>query len=178
MTGIVTGFEIGKNSNGTRDVVLLQVRISDPKDIQTIELMTPPGDDSIPPAGSRVVILQPSKSWKIAIANQDSITPQAGEGEKRLYSQAGGSEQAYIFIKSDGTIEVNGNSKTAVRFEDLQTALNTFKNSIESAIAGAITGHIHAVVTPPAGPTGPGSGAAPPVAVDISAAQAQEVKLP
>ena len=73
MTGIVTGFEIGKNRNGTKNVVLLQVRLRDKNDIQTVELMTPPGDDSIPPNGAKVAIFQVSPSYKIAIANSDNI---------------------------------------------------------------------------------------------------------
>lgn len=180
MTGIVTGFEIAKNRNGANSVVLLQVRISDQNDIQTVELMTPPGDDSIPPIGSRVKIFDAGQAWKIAIADQDSITPTVDAGEKKIYSQSGGSEAAYIYLRSDGVAEVNGNAKSAVSFQDLATAINSLISSIDAAIAGAITGHTHVYAPGPSPPvpTAPGVGAAPSVVGDISAAEVQEVLLP
>ena len=134
MTGIVTGFEIGKNRNGTKNVVLLQVRLRDRKDIQTVELMTPTGDDSIPPLNSRVAILAVSKSYKIAIAQHDNIDPSMDEGEKKIYSQSGDTIQAFINLLNTGIIEINGNSDFAVAFNDLKTGFDQLRSDHNSHI--------------------------------------------
>lgn len=177
MTGIVTGFEIGKNRNGTGDVVLLQVRISDQKDIQTVELMTPPGDDSIPPIDSRVVILQVSSSWKIAIANQDGISPQSGAGEKRLYSQSGGSEAAYVYLRDDGKIEINGNADFAVAFNDLKSGFDQLKSNFNTFVTTIFNLHTH-ISSAPASPTGPPVPTGSSSSASIDASKVEEVLLP
>ena len=134
MTGIVTGFEIGKNRNGTKNVVLLQVRLRDKNDIQTVELMTPPGDDSIPPLNSRVAILKISESYKIAIAQHDNIDPSMDEGEKKIYSQSGDTIQAFINLLNNGIIEINGNSDFAVAFNDLKAGYDQLRSDHNSHI--------------------------------------------
>lgn len=161
MTGIVTGFEIGKNRNGTKNVVLLQVRLRDAKDIQTIELMTPAGDDSIPVNGSRVAILQVSSSYKIAIAQNDNITPIMGAGEKMIYSQSGNAIEAFIKLLNTGIIEINGNNDFAVRFNALQAAINTFIGLLNTTLSTKLDG----------------AGVAGTLTLDISSAKVSEVKI-
>jgi len=161
MTGIVTGFEIGKNRNGSKDVVLLQVRLRDAKDIQTIELMNPAGDDSIPVNGSKVAILQVSSSYKIAIAQNDNITPIVGAGEKMIYSQAGDVIKAFTKWLDTGIIEINGNNDFAVRFNALQSAINTFIGLLNTALSTKLDG----------------GGAAGTLTLDISSAKVDEVKI-
>lgn len=180
MIGIVRGHKISKNGNGKNKVVLLQVELSTPENIETVELMTPPGDESIPAKGSRVEILAPGSGYKIAIAFQDTIEPTIGEGEKLLYSQDETGKKATLYLKKDGTIEINGSADSAVSFGDLQSAISNMVSSINTAIAGAITGHAH-VYSPgpsPPIPTGTGVGSAPTVTVDISGAEVPTVKLP
>ncbi len=164
MTGIVTGFKIGKNRNGTKNVVLLQVRLRDIKDIQTIELMTPAGDDSIPPNGSRVSILQVSPSYKIAIAQNDNIIPIMGPGEKMIYSQANNIIEAFIKLLNTGIIELNGNNDFAVRF-------NSLKSGFDSLVSDFNT-HTH-----PTAPTGPVSTPTVPSTASIDASKVNEVKI-
>lgn len=161
MTGTVTGFTIGKNKNSSEDVVLLQVRLRDDKDIQTIEYMTPPGDDSIPPNGAKVIILQVSPSYKVAIANRDKITPTVGAGEKMIYSQASDAVAAFIKLLNTGIIELNGNSDFAVRFNALQSAINTFIGLLNTALSTKLDG----------------GGAAGTLTLDISSAKVNEVKI-
>ncbi|HUX59716.1 MAG TPA: hypothetical protein VMV32_00275 [Ignavibacteriaceae bacterium] len=163
MTGIVTGFEIGKNRNGSKDVVLLQVRLRDAKDIQTIELMTPAGDDSIPVNGSKVAILQVSSSYKIAIAQNDNITPIMGAGEKMIYSQAGDVIKAFTKWLDSGIIELNGNNDFAVQFNALKTGFDLLVTNFNA--------HVHTE-------TG-GTTSAPtiPSTADIDASKVSEVKI-
>ena len=163
MTGIITGYEIGKNKNGTKKVLLLQVRISDSEDIQTVEYMNSPGDDSVPAIGSRVLVLQITKAWKIGIAVQDQIEPEMSEGEKKLYSQENGEVKAYIKILKDGTIEINGNADFAVAYTDLNTALQTFINDLNTKLTTALT----AV-----------GGSWTGISLDISGSKLDKVKMP
>ena len=163
MTGIVTGFAVGKNRNGTKNVVLLQVRISDAKDIQTIELMTPAGDDSIPPNGARVSILQVSNSYKIAIAQNDNIDPIMDVGEKMIYSQLNNSITAFIKLFTDGIIHLNGDNDYAVRFNDLKSGFDLLVTNFNS--------HVH---TETGGTT---STPTIPSTADIDAAKVNEVKI-
>jgi len=163
MTGTVTGFEIGKNRNGTKNVVLLQVRLRDAKDIQTIELMTPAGDDSIPVNGSKVAILQVSPAYKIAIAQNDNITSTMGAGEKMIYSQAGDVIKAFIKWLDTGIIELNGNNDFAVRFNALKTGFDLLVTNFNA--------HVH---TETGGTT---STPTVPSTADIDASKVDEVKI-
>jgi len=161
-TGIITGYEIGKNKTGTKDVVLLQVRITDKDDIQTIELRNNPGVDSIPALGSRVVILQITPSWKIAVATSDNITSDSSDGEMRLYSQDADVIMAFMKLLKSGIIEINGNGDFAVRFNALDTALQAFITDLNTKLTTAFTGV---------------GGAWPGTSLDISGAKVDEVKI-
>ena len=161
-TGIVTGYEIGKNKTGTKDVVLLQVRITDKTDIQTVELMNNPGDDSVPALDSRVAILEVGPAWKIGIAVSDNITPIMQDGEKRIYSQDSGVVKAFVAMLKSGIIEINGNTDFAVRFNALNTALQAFLTDLNTKLGIAFTA---------VGGTWPGT------SVDISGAKIDEVKV-
>lgn len=161
-TGIVTGWELGQNKNGTKIVVLLQVRITDKQDIQTVEYMNPAGEDSIPPVNSRVLILKVGHAWKIAIAASDSIDADMDEGEKKLYSQASGVITAFIKLLNTGIIELNGNADFAVRYNALNTALQAFITDLNTKLVTAFTG---------VGGTWPGT------SMDISGAKVEEVKV-
>ncbi len=163
MTGIVTGFSIGKNRNSSENVVLLQVRLSGIKDIQTIEYMNSPGDDSIPPNGVKVIILQVTSSYKVAIANRDKITPIMGAGEKMIYSQAGDVIKAFIKWLDTGIIELNGNADFAVRFNALKTGFDNLKSDHNT--------HVH---TETGGTT---STPTVPSTADIDSSKVAEVKI-
>ena len=166
MTGIVTGFKIGKNRNSTKNVVILQVRLRSKNDIQTVQLMNPPGDDSVPPIGSKVVIVKVSENYKIAIAQSDNIEPVVDIGEKMIYSQAGGIIKAFIKFLNDGILEINGNNDFAVRFNALKTGFDTLKSDFNTFLV-----HVHgASGTPPVPP-------AIPSAASIDSSKVQEVKI-
>jgi len=175
MTGTVKGYEVKTNRDSTQKVLMLQVEVSGPDDIQSIEYMSHAGDDHIPTVGSIVTILQAGKAWKIAIASNDGVDFDTGlaGGERKLYAPGG----AELIFRDDGTIEINGNADNAVSYNDLEAAINNLVSSINTAISGWITGHAHPVTTAP-GTTGPGAGAGPSVTADITAAKVNEVKLP
>ena len=163
MIGTVKGFQIGKNRDGINDVLLLQVEISDPDDIQTVEYMSSAGDDTIPPEGSRVTILSVGGSaWKIAIASNDNIAPSMSEGERKIYSSSGGAIKAFVNFLSSGNLELNGNGNSSVTFTALNTALQLLVTSINATFATKLDG----------GGT-PGA-----LTLDISASEENTVRLP
>ena len=166
MIGTVRGFEIGPNRDGTNDVLLLQVEMSDPDDIQTVEYFSGAGDDTIPPVGSLVTILSVGRAWKIAIASNDNIAPSMTEGERKIYSSDGGVIKAFINWLSSGILELNGNSDFAVRFNALETGFNTLRSDHNTFLV-----HVHgASGTPPVPPAVPST-------ASISAAKVDEVKI-
>jgi phage gp45-like len=125
MTGIVRGFEVTKNRDGTKNILMLKVEISGPDDVQSVEYMSHAGDDHIPPIDSIVIVLQAGKAWKIAIASNEgnNFDSSLNEGERKLYAPGG----AYIKLLDDGKIELNGNTDFAVAFNDLKAGFDQFR---------------------------------------------------
>lgn len=173
-TGIITGYEIGRNKSGTKDVVLLQVRMSnDQDDIQTVELMNNAGDGSVPAIGSRVIITQLGPSWKIGIAESDEIDPEVQDGEVHHYSQDAGTIKAFIKLLKSGIIELNGNTDFAVRFTALETGFNQLKADFNAFLT-----HVHSGVTTGGGTSGPTIPPVTPSTASIAGAKVDEVKVP
>jgi phage gp45-like len=164
--GTVTGREIRPNIDGSKDVLLLQVEITDPEDIQTVEVIGHAGEDSNPPDGSTVLIVKVGNAWKLAPAVNDGIEPDASltPGEKKVYSSDGGTIKSFIkwlknkLVLSGDVIEVNGSADFAVRLNALNTALQTMLTSLNADIV-----------------TAGGSGT---TTLDISGAKVDTVKLP
>ena len=157
-TGTITGRTITTNRDGQNDRVMLQVQMTNPDDIQTVEYVGLPGQDENPINGSRVYIIEVGDSYKIGIAVDDGIAPGMDTGEKRLYSLSdAGAIQAFIKLLKTGIIEVNGNADFAVRFNALNTALQSMLTALNADIVSA-----------------GGSGG---TTLDISGAKVDEVKL-
>ena len=189
--GRIVGREIKKNRDGTKTSLLLQVEISSPDDIQTVELISQDGEDTNPVDNSRVIIIPIGQAYKIAVAVDDGIEPDPTQvpGEKKIYSSDGGVIKAFIqWLKTgamiiSGTllqilgsskiemtapvIEINGNADFAVSFNDLQTAFVAFQAEFDA--------HIHSGVL--AGPVFSGVPTVP-SAVDITPAKVTTVKFP
>jgi len=94
--GTVRGREKKPNRNGAGDVILLQVEISGPDDIQTVELITHAGDEASPPNGAQVILVQIGPAWVVALAADDLIPPDIDVGERRVYSQDAGTRKATV----------------------------------------------------------------------------------
>jgi len=132
-TGEITGTKIEKNLDGENKVRILNVEVTEPDDTQKIQQVLHAGEDDGLVKGSTAVILEISPAYKIVIGIDDGIEPSMGDGEKKVYSQAGGSIKAFINCLKDGNIDINGDDDNAVRFSkmeqaynDLRTDLNTF----------------------------------------------------
>jgi phage gp45-like len=173
-TGIVTGRELKKNRDSGNDRLLLQVQITDADDIHTVEYMSPPGEDSNPPNGTKVLIVDVGRAYKVAIAADDNISPSMAEGEKKLYSISSGTIAAFINFLQSGIVEINGNNDFAVRFNELETGFNQFRTdfnnfvTIFNAHTQVVSGGVAQIPAVPGVQT----------TADISAAKVNEVKLP
>lgn len=160
--GTVTGQEVRKNRDGFADVRLLQVRMTNDTDIQTVQYMPTSGDDSPPQIDDLVVILSLGTAFRVAVGVQDSVTPIAAPGERRLYSRDGdGDLAAVIALLANGNMELNGNADSAVRHAALNTALQGLVTAINSVLATKLNG----------------AGAAGLLTLDLSAAESPTVKL-
>jgi hypothetical protein len=118
--GRVTGFQIGKNREGEVDCLLLQVEVSEPDDIQTVELYGSGGRDYNPPTNSTVVVIPIHQALQIAVAVNDGIVPESEPGEVELYSVDGyaGSKKAKLKLFVDGICKINNGGPAAARVGD------------------------------------------------------------
>jgi hypothetical protein len=158
-TGVIVGIEKGENRDGENKRLLLSVEISDPDDVQIVELILPFGLDVYPPVGSKVFLDKAGESYKICMAVDDGIGPNTEEGESIVYSVSEGAIVArtyyknngdieiesvgggFVNIRKDGSVEVNGDSDFMVRFSALQTAFNQLKSDFDTHIhSGVVTG--------------------------------------
>lgn len=108
VTGRVTGRKFGKNKDGSKNTLNLQVEITSPDDVQTVQLMSQTGEHNNPPNDSDVVILSIGEAFKIAIASDDAIEFDILPGEKVIYSTSedGKTLKAYAHLKNNGDIHV------------------------------------------------------------------------
>jgi phage gp45-like len=160
MTGIIKGYEIKKNRDGLKNVLMLQCEISGPDDVQSIQYMSAAGDNQIPPIGSLVYILSAGRSWKIAISSleDNDFDSSLSEGERQIKMPSG----SYVRLNNDGTIELNGNSNNAVTYAALNAGLQAMLTAINANLALKLDG----------------AGAPGTSTLDISGAEENTVKLP
>jgi len=116
-----------------------------------------PGDDSRPlPSDSTAYIENNNIGGKSAVGFLDTENPPvSGDGERRLYSRDAGSNiVAIIFLKKDGTIQLNSGSDFAVRFSALETAYNELQAKFNAHVHGGVepgTGSTATTTTPSVG---------------------------
>ena len=159
--GIVTGQSIEAYRGGDT-VRMLQVQLLGDFP-ETIEWFDIAGEDTAPVNGDKVIVLELSRNYKIAVATKDLITAAVNAGERKFYSRdSAGVIKSTIYLKEDGTIEINGNATTAVKFEPLNTQLQAFVTALNAAL----------------GTKADGSGTPGALVLDISTAQENTVKLP
>lgn len=161
MIGIVTGRRIGKNRDGDKDVLILQVELITGEDTRSIEIFS--SSDFNPANGTRVYICNVSDSYQVAVATSDGITPESEPGEVEIYSTDNPvtAKQARIYLNKDGEIILNQGTKSAVNYVDLNTQLQLLVTAINSALASKLDG----------------GGSAGVLTLDLTTAEVPEVKL-
>jgi hypothetical protein len=182
--GRITGSEIKKNKDGDNNVLLLQVEITDPDDIQTIELIRQSGEDYVPQNDSSVVIADLGPAYRVGIAVDDGVEPSVSSGERELYSyDENRSKQSWIRILTNSDVEINGNDDNAVRYSVLKAQFDQLKSDFDQAMI-YINTHTHndslgAPTTPPLLPSPPWP--APGIqssTADMSGAKIDNIKVP
>jgi hypothetical protein len=161
MIGVVTGRRIGKNRDGDKSVLILQVSLIDGEDTRSIEIFS--SGDFNPANGTRVYICDVSDSYQVAVATSDGLTPEVEAGEVEIYSTDNPvtAKQARIYLNKDGEIILNQGTKSAVNFLDLNTQLQLLVTAINAALATKLDG----------------GGSAGVLTLDITTAEVPEVKL-
>lgn len=137
--------------------------------MKTADLVQPFGEDSNPVKNMVAVFEETDTDGNPIIIGYMSPNALAAEGERRMYSvDSSGSEKAFIWLKNDGNIELNGSGDNLVRFTPLERGLmemvqklNIELQKIQVAISGV--GGAYAKID---------------VDIDVSDAKVDNVKCP
>lgn len=180
--GIVTNFEVKENKDSTKKSILLQVKMDEESEVvRTVEFFSQAGEDTIPAIGSRVIIINVSDGYQIAIATTDDLESEVDQGEKEFYSTDSPATQklARLKLNSNSEIELNGNADFAVAYNDLKTALENLDTAINAELT-KISATLGAMVT---AFSGLGITITPPyvqgtITTDITLSKVDKVKLP
>ena len=123
----------------------IKVRCFGSDDVRTANLLSPFGDDSNPIPNLRAVYMDTSNDSNPVIIGYINDQLAAEPGEKRLFSLDSEGKIAYfVWLKNDGTCELNGDADNAVRFspvksglEDMVTGINAELEKIRVGIVAA-----------------------------------------
>lgn len=98
---------VGKNGNATDNRWLFQAELTEKNDAQIVEKFQHSGFASIPPTGNKIVVQRISNAYVVSVAEYDEIVnDDLGEGELRIYGSASGSIVCEIYLKNDGSIDI------------------------------------------------------------------------
>ena len=183
-SGTIRNTAVKANRDGDNSVRMLDVEMSSPSDLQSVQLVSI-GEDYHPLPGAKVMVVQVGNAWKMAIVLDDGLRPSAGEGERFIYSlTTAAALAAVIKLRNDSTMELNGDADFAVAFNDLKTAFNDLKADFNALVTlfGTMgpppAGHVHSGVQPGSGSTGPPTTFPSQSTADIDPAKVATVKLP
>jgi hypothetical protein len=142
--GIVTGRETAVNrEHGGPAVRLLQVQITDPNDVQTVQLVGQAGEENNPPNGTLVLVLPGGQAFKLSVGTSDWVVPIMAVGGKRIYAvdPATGSVACDAQFKPDGTIALAGPVASATLDPDGTVTIDNGAASITMNPDGTFTFH-------------------------------------
>lgn len=139
--GIVTGRVTAPNRNSDLSVRLLQVQLTDLMDVQTVQLVEQSGEESSPPLGSLVTVVNGGQAFKLAVGVDDGIEPIMDPGGKRLYSIDPATHKVIAELKfdPDGTVTETTPNCTRVTAPDGTFTLTNPGATITVSPAGVIT---------------------------------------
>lgn len=174
-------------SEGSRLVKTLVYGLRDRK--THLEAM-PFGVDAVPVENIRAVVVQSATSEERIVLGYVNTNQEAEPGEYRIYSLGPDGETlaTYMWLKTDGTIEIGGDARTAVKFQELKTAFDELKQDFNDLV-DHVDNHEHdgVIVTVSGGSGGPAIGTpgssnpptsnATPSVADIDPAEQPNVKL-
>lgn len=107
---------------------------------KTADECAPFGIDSVPIKDMTAIYMNTSNNSESVIVGYINTNQLAAEGETRLFSvDASGALKAFVWLKANGNIEINGNAYNSVRFEPLKTGLNNQDALINTELAKIAT---------------------------------------
>jgi hypothetical protein len=143
--------------------------------IKTAAECAPFGDDSQPLEDAVAIFADTSNNAEPVVIGYINKNQLAGPGEKRLFSlDEDGNLATYLWLKADGTIELAGNTKNLVRYQELETAFNELNDKF-NAMAQAFNSHTH-ISASPGSPTSPPASPVQQSQADITPAKINELK--
>lgn len=160
---ILSKFRSSTIDNGKRILKLLGIG----GDVLTAKEAMPFGWDSQPTGNVSAVYCTTTNMAEKFVSGYVNAFQEAGEGESRHYAVSGNSVVSYVWTKSDGTTEINGNDYSAVRYQALEQQLQSLITQVNSQwplIASGIA-------------TGGGSYTPQSVSVDFSQSESETVKI-
>jgi hypothetical protein len=181
--GIVTGSEVAINLDSDKKSRILQVQITDERDVQSIELYRMPGEDYNPSNGTRVLIIEIGTSKAAVAASDVEALDDLAEGEREYYSDDGEARLATIRLNGQSEIVLNAGEDYAVRYSKLEEAFDTLKQEFSDFVTTIYNTHYHLVAALP-NPSGATIQDLPPAAVgtpstaDITGAKVEDIKVP
>lgn len=110
---------------------------------KTADEIAPFGVDANPIKGMTALYCDTTNSGESAVVGYINESQLSDNGEIRIYSMdSNKAVKSFIWLKNDGTVEVNGNTYSMVRFEPLKTGIQNTDTAINTEltkIAIAIT---------------------------------------
>jgi hypothetical protein len=162
--------------NAVRFVKFLRMGKSD---VQECRQIAPYGMDSNPIENMVAIYSKTGEDGKNVIIGYVNKNQIADVGENRIFStDSDGNVQFFLHLKNDGTAEFGGDSRTMVRYQELESAFNQLKSDFNAHVA-AYNSHIHPFVGVASGApssTTPTASSVNPSSADISGAEIQEIK--
>lgn len=156
---------LGSVIRGTRRIV----QVSLFKKAREIPQSLPYGVDSAPVREMVAVYANTADMGNSVIVGYVYKDAVAEVGSIRLYSENG-----YVYLRANGNLELLGDSKHMVRYEELETGFNSLKQSVTD-LTLLFNAHVHVTVTSLGTPTPPTPTAIPPTAT-ITGAKINEIK--
>lgn len=145
-------------------------------DVQTGIAAQPYGVDSNPIADMVAVYSKTGENGKAVIVGYLNKNQVAGPGELRLFSTDGnGAEVMYAWLRSDGTMELGGDTDFMARFSELKAGFDQLKSDFNSHV-NTFNAHVHPGVTAGAGSTAVTATPGTASAASIDAAKIDEIK--
>jgi hypothetical protein len=104
--------------------------------VKTAEECSPFGVDANPLKDMTAIYADTSNNSESVIIGYINKNQIAGPGETRFYSlDSNGGLKAFIWLKDDGSIELNGSTNSAVRYEPLNNSITQAKVDINAELA-------------------------------------------
>jgi hypothetical protein len=145
-------------------------------DIRTAKEAAPYGTDSNPIKGMTAVYAQTSNKRDRVIVGYLNKNQLADVGEHRIFStDSNGDLQFYVWLKSDGTMQLGGNEKHLARFEELKSGFDALRED-HNALLQEFKVHTHPGVTTGAGVTGVPVSTSSPSTASIDDSKIAEIK--